>query len=119
MRILQLSVPSIVDLQDEEITLDCNYDMGGEELNSVKWYKDEEEFFRFIPHGGGNLVFPVIGAHADELSQCNTRHCSVTLSQLNRQSAGVYKCEVSTDAPTFKVAFDAANMSIVGEFYGF
>lgn len=115
VRILQLSVPSVTDLQEEDVILDCNYDMGGEELNSVKWYKDEEEFFRYVPHGGGNLVFPVVGANADEIARCNARHCSVTLTHLNRLSAGSYKCEVSTDAPTFKVAFDTANMTVVGK----
>lgn len=60
-------------------------------------------------------MFPVVGAHAEEEAQCNARHCAVTMTQVTRSTAGAYKCEVSTDAPTFKVAFEAANMTIVGE----
>ena len=33
----------------QDSTLSCLYDMEGEQLYSVKWYKDDHEFFRFIP----------------------------------------------------------------------
>jgi hypothetical protein len=29
--------------------LQCNYDLGNGSLYSVKWYKDHEEFYRFVP----------------------------------------------------------------------
>ena len=33
----------------ERATLQCIFDMEGEELYSVKWYKAGHEFFRYIP----------------------------------------------------------------------
>lgn len=27
----------------------CRYDLEGDRLYSVKWYKDDEEFYRFMP----------------------------------------------------------------------
>lgn len=42
-----MSAPVVADLR-KPMKLDCRFDMEGEELNSVKWYKDEREFFRYV-----------------------------------------------------------------------
>lgn len=42
-------MPSIADPRWEKVALRCEYDLDGEELYSVKWYKDGLEFFRFMP----------------------------------------------------------------------
>lgn len=44
--VTDLNVPEIVDFRDN-VTLSCSYDMSGHTLNSVKWYKDKMEFFRY------------------------------------------------------------------------
>lgn len=43
--ILNLSVPRIIDYRTKA-KLSCSYELGMRELNSVKWYKDGQEFFR-------------------------------------------------------------------------
>ena len=48
MRLNGLMVPSHK-FRGQDSTLSCLYDMEGEQLYSVKWYKDDHEFFRFIP----------------------------------------------------------------------
>lgn len=40
-----MSVPIVADIR-EEMNLDCRFDMGAEDLYAVKWYKDDQEFFR-------------------------------------------------------------------------
>jgi hypothetical protein len=45
---LQLVVPELV-LVGEDAALECFYDLEGEDLYSVKWYKGGKEFFRYIP----------------------------------------------------------------------
>ena len=30
----------------------CNYDLEGDELYSVKWYKDFIEFYKYLPSNG-------------------------------------------------------------------
>lgn len=47
---LEMVVPDQVIL-GEMASLHCLYDMEGEELYSVKWYKNGHEFFRYIPGG--------------------------------------------------------------------
>ena len=48
VRLNGLMVPSHK-FRGQDSTLSCLYDMEGEQLYSVKWYKDDHEFFRFIP----------------------------------------------------------------------
>ncbi|PSN50512.1 hypothetical protein C0J52_14369 [Blattella germanica] len=36
-------------VRDQDARLECHFDLEGEALYSVKWYKDGNEFFRFVP----------------------------------------------------------------------
>ena len=45
---VDLRVPSHV-VRNNPVRLECHYDLEGEALYSVKWYKDGREFFRFLP----------------------------------------------------------------------
>nr|CAH7769113.1 unnamed protein product [Callosobruchus chinensis] len=42
-----MEAPPVADPRSDT-TLDCQFDMGGEELYAVKWYKDDQEFFRYV-----------------------------------------------------------------------
>ena len=48
VRLVGVNVPSYRFI-GEDAALRCLYDLEGEQLYSVKWYKDGSEFFRFIP----------------------------------------------------------------------
>jgi hypothetical protein len=45
---VSLRVPPTADIF-HPVTLICEYDLQGGSLYSVKWYKDENEFFRHMP----------------------------------------------------------------------
>lgn len=45
LHLTSISVPEVVDVRDV-VQLSCSYNMGRSKLNSVKWYKDNQEFFR-------------------------------------------------------------------------
>ncbi|PSN33156.1 hypothetical protein C0J52_26073 [Blattella germanica] len=36
-------------VRDLDARLECHFDLEGEALYSVKWYKDGNEFFRYVP----------------------------------------------------------------------
>ncbi len=55
VRLLRLGVPSHRFLGDS-VVLRCVFDLEGERLYSVKWYKDREEFFRYIPADRDNPI---------------------------------------------------------------
>lgn len=61
-------------------------------------------------------TFPVAGVHLvpDEID-CGEDHCSVTLSRLTREhSGGAYKCEISTEGPTFRLLSKTTNITVAG-----
>jgi len=46
--------------------LECTYDLEGENLYSVKWYKNGDEFFRYLPKSKPNIqVFEKRGIYID------------------------------------------------------
>ncbi|EDW14403.1 uncharacterized protein LOC6572836 isoform X2 [Drosophila mojavensis] len=111
--VTDISVPEIVDFRDN-VTLSCSYDMSGHTLNSVKWYKDRLEFFRYSPlMRPVYMTFPVAGIQVlDGKYFCNESTCRVDLSLLGAKSTGTYMCEVSGDAPHFKLAAKEDNMTV-------
>lgn len=45
LHLVHVEIPEYGDIRDV-VTLSCSYKMGNNTLNSVKWYKDNQEFFR-------------------------------------------------------------------------
>lgn len=48
LRISMLDIPSPV-LVGESVELACSYDLEDDTLYSVKWYKNDVEFYRYVP----------------------------------------------------------------------
>ena len=44
-------LPSVVQKGDK-VDLRCNFHLSGEAMYSLKWYRDNVEFYRYIPSGG-------------------------------------------------------------------
>lgn len=63
------------------------------------------------------LNFPVVGISllAHQTYLCDSRTCTISLEQLGSRTTGTYRCEVSGDAPEFKLDSQTANMTIAGE----
>ena len=62
---LGFSVPSQLIL-GQSATLECNFDLEGSKLYSVKWYKNGQEFYRFMPAMDRQYdVFDVKGVNID------------------------------------------------------
>ena len=58
-------VPAAVSPGDT-VTLQCSYDLEGDELYTVKWYKGRQEFFRYVPKELPHTrVFPLPGVNVD------------------------------------------------------
>ncbi|XP_022196764.2 uncharacterized protein LOC111054108 [Nilaparvata lugens] len=110
LKVTDFMVPRYADV-GSTVVLKCDFTLGQGKLNSVKWYKDEAEFFRFIPDTQPGqpeiLLFPQSGISLD---QYRSGKNSVALKDLTYNSSGIYKCEVSTDSPDFKT--DTMNGSL-------
>ncbi|XP_022188968.1 uncharacterized protein LOC111047512 [Nilaparvata lugens] len=111
LKLTNFEVPSLAEY-GSSVTLTCEFDVGSAALNSVKWYRDEHEFFRFAPeiHPTDTQIFPLDGINLDK-SISDQNH--VTLMHLSFSSSGSYKCEVSTDMPDFKITYRSKNLTVI------
>ncbi|XP_036340061.1 uncharacterized protein LOC118749371 [Rhagoletis pomonella] len=48
LRLVEVRIPNYV-VKGSSALLECLYDLDGESLYSVKWYKDGNEFYRYVP----------------------------------------------------------------------
>ncbi|KAL9929943.1 beaten path IIIb [Glossina fuscipes fuscipes] len=95
----------------EDAVLGCKYDLDGESLYSVKWYKDGFEFYRYVPRDmPPGQVFPLPGVDVDLQ---NSTDNVVVLHRVTLQSTGRYRCEVSGEAPSFQTVSGHEDMIVV------
>ncbi|XP_014255592.2 uncharacterized protein LOC106670091 [Cimex lectularius] len=91
--------------------LECRFDLQGENLYSVKWYKDGHEFYRYVPRDiPPAQIFELPGVYV-RLDKSN--ESEVRLENLTLRSSGKYRCEVSGEAPNFQTVSDHGDMITV------
>ncbi|KAI8130397.1 hypothetical protein CVS40_0611 [Lucilia cuprina] len=93
------------DETDSEGVFDRDHDVEeGEDLYAIKWYKDNEEFYRYVPKANPpKTSYRVDGVRVIEEHSDSTR---VLLRGLTINSTGLYRCEVSAEAPNFSSVQD-------------
>lgn len=98
-------------IRGEDVVLECLYDMEGDALYSVKWYRNGKEFYRHIPSDSPpTAVFTQPGLVVDETRSSETR---IVLKKVELNSEGSYLCEVSGEAPLFQTAKNENYLTVV------
>ncbi|CAG9857618.1 unnamed protein product [Phyllotreta striolata] len=105
----RIIVPEAVRI-DDDVTLTCQYDLESAQLYSIKWYRNDEEFYRFVPKEAPpaqqfNVQYVNVNLTASDSSR-------VTLTSVKRATSGQYKCEVSADAPLFHTEIETAALLV-------
>ncbi|XP_055929887.1 uncharacterized protein LOC129960463 [Argiope bruennichi] len=109
LRLVSLEVPDKV-ARGQGTRLTCGYDLEGDTLYSIKWYRDDVEFFRYVPTDRPpGQFFPLQGIKVDLGRSANG---SVYIRDISHLTAGIYKCEVSADAPSFQTVSAEKSMSV-------
>ena len=112
----------------EDVVLECGYDMEGDRLYSVKWYRNGKEFYRHIPSDSPpTAVFSQPGLVVDvsqswesplvstsTLQEVHSTETRIVLKRVQLSSEGSYLCEVSGEAPLFQTAKNENYLSVVG-----
>ncbi|GIY93565.1 ig-like domain-containing protein [Caerostris extrusa] len=99
LRLAKIDVSSSV-IRGEPAWLNCSYTLEGDELYSVKWYKNNVEFYRFLPTDRPpGQKYDLQGVYVD-LDQSFEGYVYLKRTDLNTE--GVYRCEVSAEAPSFQ-----------------
>uniref|UniRef100_T1JAP1 Ig-like domain-containing protein n=1 Tax=Strigamia maritima TaxID=126957 RepID=T1JAP1_STRMM len=96
LKLIALNVPAHIET-GKSVVLECLYELEGDALYSVKWYKGNYEFYRYLPaYVPPSQIFNLTGVTVDLK---NSTSNSVRLENISLSSAGMYKCEVSTETP--------------------
>ncbi|XP_071538519.1 cell adhesion molecule 2-like [Panulirus ornatus] len=110
MKWVRFSVPSWAS-RGEDAVLTCQFDLEGERLYSVKWYKAGREFYRYVP--GDWPPQQAFAHHGITVDVSQSNHETVTLREVTLEADGRYKCEVLTEAPLFRTLVKSAAMHVV------
>lgn len=79
LRLSRLDVPAAV-IRGEPAWLNCTYDLEKDELYSVKWYKNNVEFYRYLPTDRPpGQKYDLQGVYVDVSKQMNLFLSSITL----------------------------------------
>ncbi|GIX83068.1 uncharacterized protein CDAR_41661 [Caerostris darwini] len=109
-RIVALHVPSPAVAGDSAV-LRCGYELGGETLYAVKWYRNAAEFYRYVPASRTPIkTFLQAGIDVDV---SKSEKSSVYLRNLSLESFGNYTCQVSTDKPYFRCVQTTRHLVVV------
>lgn len=99
LRLARLDVPAAV-IKGDPAWLNCSYTLERDELYSVKWYKNNVEFYRYLPSDiPPGQKYDLKGVFVD-LSRSQMGHVFLYKTDMNTE--GTYRCEVSAEAPSFQ-----------------
>ena len=150
LQITEFSVP-IAAKVGEDRQLSCQYQLSSNEtLYFLRWYKDGNEFFRYMPketpaqrvynvsgvrikvrhflkilivlceapkspnvRGRSNEIICQLFCFMKTLSSTST---NVILANVCASTSGLYRCEVSAEAPGFETADREAHFNVIGTF---
>lgn len=75
LRLIKVDVPGSVNIGDA-VWLNCSYDLESDQLYSIKWYKNNTEFYRFLPTDNPpSHKYKSDGIYLD-VSSCNLLECA-------------------------------------------
>ncbi|XP_077545628.1 basal cell adhesion molecule-like [Haemaphysalis longicornis] len=110
LRLIEVSVPA-KPTRGSTVRLECHYDLQRDTLYKVKWYKDDNEFYRYTPDDRpANMAFRVQGISVDLAGSSSS---SVVLENVQRSASGAYRCEVSSGAPSFDTVSKEKMMDVM------
>lgn len=77
IRLTEVRVPNYT-VKDNHVRLECHFNLESETLYSVKWYKDGNEFYRYLPRDFPPAqVFPLPGISVDVINFITFKFMSV------------------------------------------
>lgn len=109
LRNVRITIPRAIK-RNETAVLMCTFDLEGDPLYTVKWYKGRSEFFRFTPKDEFPIkIFPLEGLYIDRNKSNET---ILTIERVQPSLSGTYNCEVSAEQ-SFHTALVAGFMEVV------
>lgn len=114
LRITHISVPTPV-VVGEAAWLECEFLEENENVYALKWYLGLDEFYRWTPAETPSVkTFEVKGSPLVVDTGASSRG-RVRITDVRLGATGVFRCEVSAEAPSFHTESDVATMTVLGE----
>ncbi|CAH1103032.1 unnamed protein product [Psylliodes chrysocephalus] len=86
-------------VEGNDVELTCQYDLEGDILFAIKWYRGQSEFFRYTKHEQPQIkTFPLKNINVDISASSVDK---VKLVNVTTGTKGKYKCVVLPDGPAY------------------
>ncbi|XP_066138390.1 uncharacterized protein [Euwallacea fornicatus] len=109
-RTVKIRVPQAI-ISGKDAALQCSVDYEGEQLYSLKWYREGLEFYRYTPQSRNPvMIFQVAGINV-KLSESIPER--IILEKVSRNVSGIFICEITTEVPSFYTVLGAAKLKVV------
>lgn len=110
IRLIDVTIPPHA-IRGQNARLTCKYDLEGDKLYSIKWYRNGHEFYRYIPSDDPKTtIFNGDGINVDTDQSTEEE---ILLRSVDLDTTGQYRCEISGEAPLFQTAFREAVLAVV------
>ncbi|CAG9802641.1 unnamed protein product [Chironomus riparius] len=107
---VHITIPNAIQSGRNAILM-CDYELEGDDLYSVKWYKGKREFFRYTAKEIPSIkTFHFPGIQVDVQSSNASR---IVLNNVVPEISGKFSCEVSADAPSFQTHIVSGELQVV------
>jgi len=93
----------------QDIVLECNYVLGKDILHSIKWYRNDHEFFRFKPNEEKPRIYQLEGLYIDNFSSPTL----LKVKNVSFETSGKFRCEVTGGPPGYKTAAFNTDITVV------
>lgn len=114
LRITKVSVPTPVVVSDS-VWLECDFVEEQENVYALKWYLGLDEFYRWTPAESPSVkTFPVRG-NPLVVDTTASHRGRVRIHDVKLGATGVFRCEVSAEAPSFHTESEVDTMTVLGE----
>ncbi|XP_069936317.1 uncharacterized protein [Cherax quadricarinatus] len=112
LHITKVTVPTPVAVGDGG-WLECEFVDEGDSIYALKWYLGLDEIYRWTPAESPPIkTFPVKGEPLTVDTKTSNRG-RVRIQDVTLGASGVFRCEVSAEAPDFHTESDVATMTVV------
>ncbi|PSN57910.1 hypothetical protein C0J52_00242 [Blattella germanica] len=106
-----IALPQNVQNGDRSALLQCNYDLDGTRLYSVKWYKDGNEFYRFMPDEIPTKQYFAVPGVTVVVNVSDDKN--VIITDITQQTSGTYSCQVTSVDPIDQSSTAEANLIVL------
>ncbi len=97
--------------EGDVVTLTCLYDLGRDAIYSMKWYKNRDEIYRYVPTDNPEFKeFAVPGVSVDSEA---TRPNQLVIKIGGPLASGVYGCEITVETPSFMTKSETHNLTVI------